>query len=772
LDREARRSDEWCNEGDRIEMDSLVETRPTTRRMRLRVRGSVQGVGFRPFVYKLAQRYDLAGFVANDAEGVVIEVEGSSLNQFLTALNTEMPPLARVDAIETESANSRGEHVFAIAHSVGGTVTTCVAPDAATCESCLDELFDQGSRYHLYPFVNCTHCGPRYTITYNLPYDRPQTSMASFAMCEACRRDYDDPANRRFHAEAIGCPQCGPRLTHSVEEIVARVRGGQIAALKGLGGFHLICDARNELAVAELRRRKQRDAKPFAVMVGSAPSLAAIAEASDVELALLTSSERPIVLVRSRGVLAPSVAPRLAHLGVMLPYTPLHHLLFYSAAGAPAGRGCQREPVDLVLVATSANPGGEPLVIDNEEAHRRLAGIADFVVTHDRLIVARIDDSVMAITAARPAFIRRARGHVPNPVKLAREVPPVLGVGGSLKTTVTVTRGSEAFVSQHIGDLDTAEGICFFEETVGRLLSIVDVNPVAVAHDLHPDFASTHFAEMFGRQAIAVQHHHAHIAAVVAEHRVETPVLGLALDGFGLGSDGGNWGGELLLVDGSRFSRLGHLMPLAMPGGDIAAREPWRMAAAVLHALGRGDEIASRFPRRVLARQLAGVLASGQAPMTTSAGRVFDAVAGLLGVCQVQRYEGQAAMEFEALVRTPRVQRNGWSVLRGALDVTPLLRCLAEPNLNPVAGAELFHGTLAVALADWVEDAANETGTSTVALGGGCFLNRVLTETLVPILRARGLAPLLARAVPPNDGGLSLGQAWVAANALAVADGG
>jgi hydrogenase maturation protein HypF len=772
LDHEARREDEWCNEGDKIEMQSnLIESRPTTRRMRVRVRGSVQGVGFRPFVYGLAQRYDLAGFVANDSDGVLIEVEGSSLSQFLTALNTEAPPLARVDAIETEPAHIRGEDAFAIACSVDGRVTTCIAPDAATCEACLDELFDRGSRFHRYPFVNCTHCGPRYAITRNLPYDRPRTSMATFAMCGVCARDYCDPEDRRFHAEAIGCSRCGPQLSHSVEEIVARVQRGQIVALKSLGGFHLVCDARNESTVAELRRRKQRDAKPFAVMVASVSSLSSIAGASDAELALLASRERPIVLLRSRGVLAPSVAPGLAHLGVMLPYTPLHHLLFHAAAGAPAGRSWQREPVDLVLVATSANPGGEPLVIDDEEAHRRLAGIADLIVTHDRAIVARTDDSVMAIADGAPAFIRRARGHVPRPIQLAREVPPVLAVGGQLKATVTITRGREAFISQHIGDLDTAESICFFEETIDHLLSILDVDPVAVAHDLHPNFASTRFAEEFGCSAIAVQHHHAHTAAVVAEHRIETPILGLVLDGFGFGSDGGNWGGELLLVDDARFSRLGHLMPLAMPGGDLAAREPWRMAAAVLYALDRGDEIGSRFPGRVLAPQLAGMLSKGQTSMTTSAGRVFDAVAGLLGVCQVQRYEGQAAMELEALVGTPRVQPNGWSVVAGVLDLWPLLRCLAEPNLHPVAGAEVFHGTLAAALADWVEDAADKTGISSVALSGGCFLNRVLTETVVPLLRTRGLVPLLARAVPPNDGGLSLGQAWVAANTLAIADG-
>jgi hydrogenase maturation protein HypF len=747
-----------------------VDTRPISRRVRVRVRGSVQGVGFRPFVYGLAQRYGLGGFVANDACGVVIEIEGSRVGQFLTALNTETPPLARIDAVETEHATVKGDHTFAIAPSIGGTITTRIAADAATCEACLDELFDPTSRFYGYPFVNCTHCGPRYTIARSLPYDRRQTSMADFVMCDVCARDYADPGNRRFHAEAIACPRCGPRLSHSIEEIVARVRRGEIAALKGLGGFHLVCDGQNEATVAELRRRKQRDAKPFAVMIASSASLASIAEASAAEAALLASHERPIVLVRDLGVLAPSIAPGLAHVGVMLPYTPLHHLLFHCTAGAPAGRAWQRRPVDLVLVATSANPGGEPLVIDDEEAERRLAGIADLIVTHDRPIVTRVDDTVMAIAAGKPAFIRRARGHVPRPIMLAREVPPVLAVGGQLKTTVTVTRGREAFVSQHIGDLDTVESLRFFEETIAHMLSILDVDPAFVAHDLHPDFASTQFAETFGVPTIGVQHHHAHVAAIAAEHRIAEPVLGIVLDGYGFGSDGGNWGGELLLADGAEFSRLGHLLPLALPGGDLAAREPWRMAAAVLHALGRGDEIASRFPELSLASRLAAILANGQSPMTTSAGRLFDAVAGLLGVCRSQHYEGQAAMELEALVVEPRVQPDGWSLASGVLDLSALLQSLAERNLDPVTGAELFQGTLAAAIADWVAAAAHQTGVSYVALGGGCFLNRVLTDILVPMLRARGLVPLVARALPPNDGGLSLGQVWIAANLPAGAN--
>lgn len=736
---------------------------PVAQRMRVRVRGAVQGVGFRPFVYGLARRYTLGGFVANDAEGVLIEVEGVQVPDFLTSLEAEAPPLARVDAIEAEATGLAGERNFVIAHSENGPIRTRVAPDAATCEACLDELFDPASRFYLYPFVNCTHCGPRYTITRRLPYDRPHTSMAGFAMCEACARDYRDPDNRRFHAEPIACPQCGPQLSHPVEHVVASIRRGEIVTLKSLGGFHLLCDARNETAVSELRRRKGRDAKPFAVMVASLASLEPVAVADEAERALLTSHERPIVLLKSRNALAPSIAPGLSHVGVMLPYTPLHHLLFHAASGGQPGRDWQHEPVDLVLVATSANPGGEPLVIDDADAHLRLAGIADLIVTHDRPIVVRADDSVMAVVGRAPAFVRRARGHVPNPILLPREVPPVLAVGGLLKATVTVTRDREAFVSQHIGDLDSAEGIRFFEETVAHLLSLLGVDPVAVAHDLHPDFASTRFAESFGRPTIAVQHHHAHAAAIAAEHRFEDPVLGLVLDGYGYGSDGGSWGGELLLADGAQSYRLGHLAPLFLPGGDMAAREPWRMAAAALHALGRGEEIAQRFMDHPQASRLAAMLADGAFVSTTSAGRLFDAVAGLLGVCSVQHYEGQAAIELEALVDTPRVLDHGWRVTDGVLDLAPLLQVLAVPGFDRVAGAELFHGTLAAALADWVSSAARDAGVPIVALGGGCFLNRVLTTALAQALRGRGLTPMFARALPPNDGGLSLGQAWIAA---------
>ncbi|TAI62372.1 carbamoyltransferase HypF, partial [Bradyrhizobium sp. Leo170] len=695
------------------------------RRLRLHVRGAVQGVGFRPYVYGLATRYRLGGFVANDSHGVVIEVEGERASDFVAALPLEKPPLARIDEISVQPVGAVASAEFCIRASEQGRVSTRIVADAATCKECLRELFDPTSRFHRYPFVNCTHCGPRYTIAERLPYDRSATAMKRFAMCKTCAEDYADPRSRRFHAEAIACPQCGPRLSHEIADVASAIAGGKIVAIKGLGGYQLLCDARAERVVRRLRQRKQRDQKPFAVMVGSVDAVADIAGADAAELALLQTSPRPIVLMPSHHRLAPAIAPELSLLGVVLPVTPLHHLIFNALNSAH-----KRAGESWAIVATSANPGGEPLLIDNREAERRLAGIADLIVTHDRDIVTRADDSVAAVVAGRTQFLRRARGYVPEPVRLARAVPPILGVGGALKSTVTVTWGREAFVSQHIGDLDTAEGIRFFEETVHHLLSTLDVEPVVVAHDLHPNMASTRFAEGRGKRLIAVQHHHAHAASVMAEHGVAGPVLALVLDGFGHGSDGGNWGGEILLCDGARFRRLGHLAPMKMPGGDRAAREPWRIAAGVLHALGRGETVAARFAAQPQAARLSALLEQTGVPTTTSAGRLFDAAAGLLGLCPVQGYEGEAAMRLEALVRMLRIMKDGWTIAHGVLSLLPLLARLAAERFDPVEGAELFHGTFAAACVDWITRAARETGTTTVTLSGGCFLNAILSNEI------------------------------------------
>jgi len=751
-------------------------------RRRIRVRGAVQGVGFRPFVYRLARELALAGWVRNDAEGVEIDVQGQggAVDKLLARLEHEAPPLARIGTIESESAqpDARGDE-FAIRASRGGRVRTSVTPDVAICPACLAELFEPRDRRYRYAFVNCTHCGPRYTITRALPYDRPQTTMAGFPQCPQCLREYEDPANRRFHAQPNACPACGPRLaltdaagralvgTDPVAGALGLLKDGAIIAIKGIGGFHLACDARNAASIARLRERKQREAKPFAVMVAGVASLADIAAASAAERALLESPERPVVLLGKApdcDVRLAGVAPGMGTLGVVLPYAPLHYLLFHEAAGRPSGTAwlAQRHP--LVLVMTSANPGGEPIVRDDAEAYARLKGIADAFLLHDRDIVTRCDDSVLRVGA----FVRRARGYTPQRIKLPASGPSVLAMGGYLKNTVCLTRGDEAYLSQHVGDLDNAATCRALEETVERLSGLLAISPEVVAHDLHPDFFSTRFGADYAQTRhlplVGVQHHHAHVAAVAAEHGATGPVLGMALDGVGLGSDGGMWGGELLLVDGADWERIGHLGALAAPGGDRAAREPWRMAAAALRALGRADEVARRFPQRN-ASGLRTLLERGvNCPPTTSAGRWFDAAAGLLGVREVASFEGQAAMLLEGLAErhgsVPPLE-GGFAIRDGVLDLLPLIAAVADAR-DPAHAAAEFHATLAEGLAQWALAAANARGICTVALGGGCFVNDLLARGLRVRLRAMGLEPLEARQAPPNDGGLALGQAWVA----------
>jgi len=774
-------------------MDTILLAVDPPVRRRIAVRGIVQGVGFRPFVYRLASELALEGFVRNDAAGVVIEVQGgqASVERMAHRLEREAPARARIDRVEVSAcAARRGERGFAILASEPGRAATAIGPDGAICADCLTELFDPADRRYRYAFVNCTNCGPRYTITRHLPYDRATTSMAAFVQCPSCASEYASPHDRRFHAEPNACPACGPRLAllaadgteeSGVDPIVAalaRIARGEIVAIKGLGGFHLACDARNAESVARLRERKAREEKPFAVMVAGAASLAPLAEVSASEWAWLESSERPIVLLhKSPGAdgALPGVAPGLAWLGAMLPYTPLQYLLFHEAAGRPAGTGWLRAPQELVLVMTSANPGGEPLVTANGEARSRLAGIADAFLVHDRDIVARCDDSVLrATTESTYQFVRRARGYTPQAIRLARAGPSVVALGGWFKNTVCVTRDDEAFVSPHIGDLDNAPTCLALTETVTHLVSILEVRPAIVAHDLHPDFFSTrHAARLaagWGVPLRAVQHHHAHIAAVLAEHRVMRPALGLALDGVGLGTDGGAWGGELLRVDGARCERLGRLRPLRLPGGDRAAREPWRMAAAALALAGRDAAIAERFADEPAAATVATLLARGlHSPETSSLGRWFDAAAGLLGVSRRIAFEGQAAMLLEGLAeRHGPVAADASLYCIGAentLDFTALAARLADVH-DPAYGAALFHATVAEGLADWASATATRLGIDTVAGAGGCFLNAIIARELREGLARRGLALLEARMVPPNDGGLSLGQAWVALEGL------
>ncbi|HEX5865772.1 MAG TPA: carbamoyltransferase HypF, partial [Casimicrobiaceae bacterium] len=700
-------------------MLAVAPSTDSVARRGVRVRGAVQGVGFRPFVYRLAHELALTGWVGNDGAGVIIEVQGAAteIDRFVQRLSADAPPLARVERVETHEQSPRPAAAdFAIVESKGGLVTTSVPADAAVCEDCLRELFEPRDRRYRYAFINCTQCGPRYTITRALPYDRAQTSMSGFAQCPACLAEYTSPEHRRFHAEPNACPACGPRLAlvdaagqafagDPIAATLARLLAGEIVAVKGLGGFHLACNARDAGAVARLRSRKHREEKPFAVMIANAASARPWATCAAGERALLESPERPIVLLRKNpgaDTALAGIAPGLGWLGVMLPYTPLQYLIFHEAAGRLTGTAWMREVSDLALVMTSANPGGEPLVTGNDEALARLAGIADAVLLHDRDIVARCDDSVVRLGATHaPQFIRRARGYTPRPVKLARAGPSILATGAYLKNTVCVTRGDEAFLSSHIGDLDNATTCEALLEGVDHLCAVLDVTPDAVAHDLHPDFFSTRFAASFaeehGLPAVPVQHHHAHIAAVAAEHRYTAPLLGLALDGVGLGDDGAAWGGELLWVDGAKWRRLGHLGELKLPGGDRAAREPWRMAASALHRLGRGDEITARFASQSAAPAVAGMLERNlNCPATSSTGRLFDAAAGLLGMRAVMAFEGQAAMQLEGLADrhgavAPAGQLFGIDD-EGTLDLTPLIARIADER-DAGYGAALFHAT-------------------------------------------------------------------------------
>ncbi len=765
---------------------------PLARRA-LRVRGQVQGVGFRPFVYRLAHDLDLSGHVLNDGAGVQIEIQGQEarLDEFARRLVREVPRLARIDAVETRvAAPLDDEGAFVIDPSAGGAITTGVTPDTAPCAECLSDMFDPGNRRWRYAFTNCTHCGPRYTITAALPYDRPNTSMAAFTQCPACRQEYDSPLDRRFHAQPNACPTCGPRLqlvtaagrpidvADPLSEAVARLRAGDIVAIKGAGGFQLACDARNTAAVARLRARKAREEKPFAVMVANVESCEALAFVGERERELLESPERPIVLLARYPEATQQlegVAPGITTLGLMLPATPLHVLLFHEAAARPAGTAWLAEPQPLVLVMTSANAGGEPLVVDNSEAVRRLGGIADCLLLHDRDIRVRCDDSVVRGVPAHdekvpalPSFVRRARGYTPVPIRLASAGPSVLSVGAYLKNTVCLTRGDEAYVSQHIGSLDNAPTCLALDEMVDHLCDVLRIEPQIIAHDLHPDFYSTRYAARraaaSGLPTIAVQHHHAHIAAVMAEHGLAGPVLGVALDGMGLGTDGRAWGGELLRVDGDGFERVGRLRDLALPGGDRAAREPWRMAAAVLHALDRASEIERRYPNPAARTVMQMLNAPSHCPTTSSMGRWFDAACGLLGVIERQSFEGQAPMLLEGLAArhgpTSAVV-GGYQITDGVLDLLPLMRALLDEH-DPARGAARFHATLVEALATWCADSAQRLDLGTIVFGGGCFMNEILTNGLRARLNAAGFAVAEPRQVPPNDGGISLGQAWVA----------
>jgi hydrogenase maturation protein HypF len=743
-------------------------------RARARVEGVVQGVGFRPFVHRLAGELALDGFVLNDERGVVVEVQGERerIDAFLSRLRADAPPLAVVERVLAERVEPTAERGFHILTSVrGGRPSALVPADVATCEACLRELFDPADRRYRYPFLNCTDCGPRFTIVTGVPYDRPNTTMGGFAMCDACRAEYDDPADRRFHAQPTACPACGPRLhlqagllhlgvpqgQTPLRVVEGCLRDGGVVAIKGLGGFHLACVASDERAVAALRARKQREEKPFALMVPDVAAAAALVELGAEQARLLSSRERPIVLAprRAGADAAASVAPRSRELGVMLPYTPLHHLLL-ADLGVP-------------LVMTSGNVSDEPIAFEDDDAVERLAGIADLLLLHDRPIRTRTDDSVVRVSAGRPMLLRRSRGHVP--ASLALPVPagrPVLACGAELKSAFCLARDGRAWVSPHIGDLGNAETLAAFRDGVDHFERLFELAPEVVAHDLHPEYLSTKYAlEREAAQHVAVQHHHAHLAACLAEHGETGAAVGAIFDGTGLGSDGAIWGGELLAGDLTRFDRAGHLHPVRMPGGEQAVRQPWRMACAWLQeALGEEPQpLPGVDPARWRA---VAALARGElaAPVTTSVGRLFDAVGALCGVRLEVSYEGQAAIELEGAAEPGDHGRYQLPIDGLVLDARPtVLEAAADVRAGVAPGvvAARFHDALASATAAACLAAASAHGLETAVLSGGAFANRRLLEGTAGRLRAAGLRVLVPERLPPGDGGIAYGQASVAA---------
>jgi hydrogenase maturation protein HypF len=748
---------------------------PSTERWRLRIQGVVQGVGFRPFVYTLATRHHLSGFVSNNSDGVHIEIEGphETLEIFRNDLQTQPPPLARIDSVVVQPIPLSGEKAFRIHESAAQLgPSTPISPDVATCPDCLRELFDPADRRYRYPFLNCTNCGPRFTIIRDIPYDRPFTTMASFTMCPECDAEYHDPANRRFHAQPNACPECGPHVwLHPVglnnEDALSATRqaltSGRIVAIKGIGGFHLACDATNSTATGELRRRKGRGDKPFAMMARDLDVIREFAEVNQEEATLLTSHERPIVLLRRKDIssLSPLVAPGTALLGFMLPYSPLHHLLL----------------TDRPLVMTSGNLSDEPICRDNDEALTRLASLADLFLLHNRDIHVVCDDSVIRIHEARELPIRRARGYAPLPVKLPWPVETVLAVGAELKSTFCLTKADYAYMSPHLGDMENFETLQALERSLAHFRAIFRCSPARVICDLHPGYLSTRWATKFANEnhlpLVQLQHHHAHVAAVMAEHGLDgsEPVIGVSFDGTGYGTDGAIWGGEILIADYAKFRRAAHLKYVPMPGGDAAIKRPYRMALAHLHAA----EIAwdadlpcvSATPPdelRVLKRQLETRFNCAD---TSSMGRLFDAVASLIGIRHLASYEAQAAIELEMISQPQPAEGYRFELVWGkeiVIDPAPVLQAIVADLRGNVSASLIstrFHTAVAECITELCIRLRNEINEKQVALTGGVFQNVLLLKLAQERLQKSGFTVLIHRIVPPNDGGLALGQAIV-----------
>ncbi len=768
--------------------------RTVIQRIRIALRGAVQGVGFRPFVYALASEMMLPGWVLNSPQGVFIEVEGKEedLHSFLFRLQNEKPALSFIQSLEFSFLDPIPYSGFEIRDSeLLGTRDTLILPDIAMCAECLSDVFDSNNRRYRYPFTNCTHCGPRFTIMESLPYDRSNTSMKSFKMCPDCGKEYENPDDRRFHAQPNACPVCGPSLQlwdpsgnllsskeRALMESVEAIRDGHIVAIKGLGGFHLVTDARNAQAVETLRFRKHRDEKPFALMYPSLESAEKDCAISRLEARLLNSPEAPIVLLsrkrgNSRQSIAPNVAPHNPYLGVMLPYTPLHHILMNELA--------------FPIVATSGNLSEEPICIDEQEALARLSGIADLFLVHNRPIVRHVDDSILRVVMQRELVLRRARGYAPLPLHFGGMSSDILAVGGHLKNTIAVTAGNNIFTSQHIGDLENREASEAFHNVILSFHRLYQTNPTHVAADMHPDYDSTKYASECGIPMVSVQHHYAHVAACMAENELDGRVLGVSWDGTGYGLDGTIWGGEFLLTEKAGFERVASFRKFRLPGSAAAIKEPRRSALGVLFEV-MGDhafDLKDLAPIRSFSNTEISVLSQMlrkeiQSPWTTSAGRLFDAVASLTGIRQSINYEGQAAMELEFTVGSESTNEvypfsiSDWIEASAkdnaqtppiTVDWEPLIRAILQDIQNAIPLAMIskkFHNTLAEIIVEVAQSAAEKR----IVLTGGCFQNRVLVERAVQRLRTEGFHPYWHQRIPPNDGGISVGQVVAAARLL------
>ena len=736
-----------------------LASKSAAQRLRITLRGAVQGVGFRPFVYRLATEMSLTGWVLNSPSGLVVEVEGSleELRRFEQRIESERPKVSVITTRESAWLPLHGFTKFEIHHSESDSAKSVnVLPDLATCDDCRNELCDPSNRRFQYPFTNCTNCGPRYTIVVDIPYDRPNTTMSEFAFCAACREEYENPTNRRFHAQPNACPVCGPKLDGTIADTAAALLRGEIVALKGIGGFQLLVDARQPAAVARLRQRKHREEKPFALMMSSLDMAHEYCEINPAEQELLESQAAPIVLLKPKN--GTDVAWNVGHcspyLGVMLPYSPLHHLLM---------RQCP-----FPLIATSGNRSDEPIAIANDEATTRLKDIADHFLMHNRPIVRACDDSVVRLTRGRAGILRRARGYAPLGIRVSGELPPVLAVGGHLKNTVAIAIGNDVFLSQHIGDLETLEARQAFERAIEDLCRLYSFKPEAVVCDLHPDYASTQWAEKSGLPIIRVQHHQAHVAACAAENHVEGPYLGISWDGTGYGLDAAIWGGEFFRVEDGKYGRIAHLRQFQLPGGDVAVREGWRSAASLIFELTGKAECGDSRPRLSGERNspspsnisiiLDMLTRRVNTVPTTSVGRLFDAVASITGLAHQNRFEGQAAMLLENEIGALRTEEayplssGDWGPL-----IADVLNDQREGVPVPTISAR-FHN----ALVNWIVEVATNIGEKQIVLSGGVFQNRYLTERAVMVLQSRGYVVHTHQRVPPNDGGIALGQAVMA----------